>query len=334
MEFVTNATHIWQFFSHLELFPFRVVCRSWQKCIDRPESRFNIDLRQTYNCVQLLERMSKDPLYRNVSWLSLEFNPRLTDDSLRYVCAFPKLTVLNLNGCSGLTDNCLRILSSSSIMLTSLQLYCNVAIANKGLAYLSEWQMAPHLTHLNLSGQQRITDGVMILLVKVCRQLRILDLTRLILLSDRSAIEIGLNCAHLRSLKLYGVSKMTDRAVFAFAQGCHELEEVDFCGWSQLTDNGISSLATQALKLRSINLTWCIHISDTGIEAIATHLRHSLTHLSIHGLTKVTDRCVVQLSKCCPHVQVLDLNGCKNISIRSFQALQNLFPLLSTLVPL
>ena len=64
----------------------------------------------------------------------------------------------------------------------------------------------PKLTNVNLSGCKMLTDRSIIVLVETCRNIEILNLTRVTLITDETIKAISTNLEHLRQLYLYADS--------------------------------------------------------------------------------------------------------------------------------
>lgn len=63
------------------------------------------------------------------------------------------------------------------------------------------------------------------------------------------------------------------------------------------------------------------------VEGIATNL-HKLNLLSLYGLAKITDASVKALAESPnkDHIETLDINGCKDVTMGEEKVLKGLFP--------
>lgn len=148
----------------------------------------------------------------------------LKDTDLQYIAQqqCPRLTSLNLNHCTAITDGGV------------------IAIA----------QNCPQLTSLNLIGCFKITDVGVIAIAQNCPQLSILQLYGCYNVSDEEVIAIAQNCPQLFYLDL-AFTDTTDAGAIALAQ-CPKLTTLDLSG-TEITDAGVIALA-QCPSLTTLDL--------------------------------------------------------------------------------
>lgn len=219
---------------------------------------------------------------------------------------------------------------------------------------LSTATFAPQLTHVNFSGLKHISDKSFVPFIQRCTSLTFLDITRCEALGDASLKMIGVSCPLLRTLICYatpnfsdagfeaatnvtnsGAQTQTASTASSSAAGLSQLTYLDLTGMKLITDRTISALAKNCPKLRTLHLMWCTQITDGALKSIGqTHPLHQLTFLSIHGNIHITDVGMELLSVGCPNIEILDVNGCKNIGKYRMNKneLQKIFPKLNKLI--
>jgi len=147
--------------------------------------------------------------------------------------------------------------------------------------------------------------------------------------------------AGLESLSLYWILNVNDAVLGAVAQHCHRLQHLNLSGCKRITDVGLESLgrAPCATKLRFLDVTRCVLLTDGGMgalvrrcpgletlvlyalaqlgpetyAAIAGHLG-CLRRLDVCGNARLSDGEMGAIANACPHMEVLNLTWCVNVT--------------------
>ncbi|KAF8403949.1 hypothetical protein HHK36_012056 [Tetracentron sinense] len=244
------------------------------------------------------------------------------------------LESLNLNVCQKISDKGIEAVTNSCLKLKALSIYWNVRVTDLGIEHMVK--NCKHMVDLNLSGCKidiaavlkcrfkNVSDKSLLLIAENYQELKFLNLTRCIKLTDGGLQQILLKCSSLESLNLYALSSFTDEA-YRKIELLGNLRFLDLCGAQNLSDQGLSCIA-KCKHLVSLNLTWCVRVTDVGVIALAQGCS-SLEFLSLFGIVGVTDKCLEALSRFCSNtLTTLDVNGCIGIKRRSRDELLQLFP--------
>ncbi len=143
-----------------------------------------------------------------------------------------------------------------------------------------------------------------------------LNLRDCLLISDEGVAFLLAKCECLEELNLKGVTDVTDEA---FEQLPRERLRTLHISEAALSDLGLEKIVKvfpnlSILSLQGKNLT------DRGIEALS-QLRN-LVRLKILQMDNISEEVLIGVLKNNPHLGHLVLQGCKNVSDRTLEALQ------------
>ena len=164
----------------------------------------------------------------------------------------------------------------------------------------------PHLTSIDLSGCNSISDIGILALAEGCHQLTSINLRDCRSISDIGISALAEGCHHLTSIDLSDCNSISDIGVSALAEGCHQLTSINLPYCYSISDIGVSALAEGCHQLTSINLNCCRNISDTGVLALAEGC-HQLTSINLsncHGISDI-DVLLLLLNKNYPLLHIL-----------------------------
>jgi hypothetical protein len=136
----------------------------------------------------------------------------------------PKLTQLNLSGCSGVGDTTISYLASNFIHLTLLDLeICKYS--NDGIKSLFE--SCKNLTSINLSSNDSINDDVVVCVANNCQKLCELNLANSVVrfsgaITDISICVLAQQCTSLMRLNIPN-SDITDASLYVLGENCKNL---------------------------------------------------------------------------------------------------------------
>ncbi|CAL8078644.1 unnamed protein product [Calicophoron daubneyi] len=209
----------------------------------------------------------------------------LVSDSLfRHLASVPCLTVLNLSGCTGLTD--------------------------AGIKLLVESCYASFLRELYLAGCRQLTDRSVFMIDHKFPQLAYLSLADCDLLSD-SALDVLSQCKSLWQLNLSN-TQLGDRSIATFGS-LPKLRELKVSSCVNITDTGVQKYAHSGIYAQCVDLSFCYNLSDSGIKTLAFCCRF-LMHLNLAGCAKLTDMSLQYISGVCQYLQKLNMSGCVQIT--------------------
>ncbi|XP_076918188.1 F-box protein At3g58530-like isoform X1 [Bidens hawaiensis] len=165
---------------------------------------------------------------------------RVTDVGISHLVNNCKHIVdLYLSGCKGISDKSLQMISESYPHLESLDITRCVKITDGGLQHVIV--KCTGLKNLNLYALSSFTDGVYKKL-SLLTELRFLDLCGAQNLSDEGLFSIA-KCKNIRTLNLTWCVRVTDAGVIAIAQGCTNLEFLSLFGIVGVTDKCLEALS-------------------------------------------------------------------------------------------
>lgn len=199
---------------------------------------------------------------RNLTSLSIYFNPQLSNKTLLSLAAAPtaqSLTNLNLSGLIHITDEAMvpllraipaiRHLDLTRMQtlrdptleavgrycrsLETLNLYACSGFTDEGLQGLAG---CSKLSTLDLCGSHFITDTGIEAVVSANPSLVSLNLAWCVQLGDPSLASVARHLRQLSFLSIHGQKKVTDKGLAELGKGCSRLSEIDVNGCSGLAD--------------------------------------------------------------------------------------------------
>ncbi|CAO3565979.1 unnamed protein product [Mortierella alpina] len=163
---------------------------------------------------------------------------------------------------------------------------------------------------LNLTSCVHITDETLARIIPAAPRLRNLTLTKCDRITDAGASIIKILGKHLHYLHLGHCSRLTDKAITTLAQHCTRIRYLDLACCSKLTDAAVFAMA-QLPKLRRIGLVKCSNITDHGIYAllIAQAVPQTLERVHLSYCVHLSDTAVAELVQQCSKLTHLSVTG-------------------------
>ncbi|KAI3760546.1 hypothetical protein L1987_50942 [Smallanthus sonchifolius] len=197
---------------------------------------------------------------------SIYWNVRVTDVGISHLVNNCKHIVdLNLSGCKGMSDKSLKMISESYQHLESLDITRCIKTTDGGLQQIMV--KCSGLKSLNLYALSSFTDVAykkLLLLV----HLRFLDLCGAQNLSDEGLFSIA-KCKNIRTLNLTWCVRVTDGGVIAIAQGCTSLEYLSLFGIVGVTDKCLEALSKFCSNtITTLDVNGCIGIKKRSREEL------------------------------------------------------------------
>ncbi|ETE63676.1 Leucine-rich repeat-containing protein 29, partial [Ophiophagus hannah] len=226
----------------------------------------------------------------------------LTNEAVSTLCQHqPRLTMLDLSGCSELSDRAGLAIHSRLLDLQCLHLGKLPRMTDAGFQGVSHLK---HLQSLDVSECSLVSCSELVkafgtsvrppklksLNVAFCSLLRVISFPDLRYLSlslvpnitDTSLLAIARNCRSLEHLSLSHCTSLTDRG-FAEATGslCR-LQHLVLSGCNQLTPRTLKSIGQECQLLKSLDVSMCSKISMSDVERFQSQLPPQ-SQTSIHS---------------------------------------------------
>lgn len=233
------------------------------------------------------------------------------------------MNILDLSGCSRLTDETIVALSKTFTNLQVLNIsHCN-SVTDNGTVYISHklW----HITHLNLAELNSITDTSFFYNPLIddrplskenfFASLLVLDVTDCHQLTDSTIHGISERCNQLKTLILSGCRRLTSQSIEYLCANeiLHEtLTYLDISYCLNFGDEDIELLVNSFLQLQKLNLTGLGKITDKAIEVISDKL-YTIDSLYLGHCRLLTDQALFNLSNK-SWIELLDLSYCRRIT--------------------
>jgi hypothetical protein len=136
--------------------------------------------------------------------------------------------------------------------------------------------------------------------------LRTLDLSCCINITDASVLEVTRRCSSLQSLNLAGCKNITGASVLELARQCSNLQSLNLYKCIRITEASVVEVARRCSNLHSLNLAGCISITDASVVEVARRCSN-LYSLNLAGCLLITDVSVLEVGRGCPSLRSLDL---------------------------
>ncbi|KAG0381133.1 SCF ubiquitin ligase complex subunit [Mortierella sp. AD032] len=250
----------------------------------------------------------------------------LTDRSILALTQHcPHLMEIDVTNCNLMTNTAIQSVVQSlphirDINMTFLANLSDLAFSaiplgtNSSTLQLPSTSLISHrfdqLRVLNLTSCVLITDETLARIIPAAPRLRNLTLTKCDRITDVGASVIKLLGKHLHYLHLGHCSKLTDKAIATLAQHCTRIRYLDLACCSKLTDAAIFAMA-QLPKLRRIGLVKCSNITDHGIYAmlVSQIIPQTLERVHLSYCVHLSDTAVSALVHQCSKLTHLSVTG-------------------------
>ncbi|KAF8940505.1 SCF ubiquitin ligase complex subunit [Haplosporangium gracile] len=236
----------------------------------------------------------------------------------------PQLMEIDVTNCNLMTNTSIQSVVQSlpqirDINMTLLANLSDLAFSAIPLGSNSTLQIpsASLISHrfdqlrvLNLTSCVLITDETLARIIPAASRLRNLTLTKCDRITDVGASVIKLLGKHLHYLHLGHCSKLTDRTITTLAQHCTRIRYLDLACCSKLTDAAVFAMA-QLPKLRRIGLVKCSNITDHGIYAmlVSQIVPQTLERVHLSYCVHLSDTAVSALVSQCSKLTHLSVTG-------------------------
>ena len=191
----------------------------------------------------------------------------------------------------------------------------------------------PLLSALDASNCHLLSDDVLASLTSCCSNLRYINLSRNLQITDASIAAIVSQCPNIIDINIFGCKALTDKSIHAISSHCSALRTVNLRKCENITDNSIVSLAENCQHLQNITLNDCKNISNV-VRKVAEYRRNLLSMSIFNFFNKLSDDSVMKVAYCCPMLEAFKIGNCidnSNISDASVMKLAANCPLLRVL---
>lgn len=248
------------------------------------------------------------------------------------------LEKITLQKCYRLGEKALWWLFKDCKKLTHINLE-----GNKSLRGQCFFMLPPSCENLYLRGCVQLTDKGMGHLGYKCSNLKAINISECLLLSDEGIIQLTEHCCMIESLALSQAGHNVTSQGLQSIGNLTFLKELDLSKNLVVDDQVLFNLGKNCIHLTSLNLDSCQGgITDAGLQCLASC--YQLSSIIISYLEKITDESVTQLAangslervvaracigladktievllKHCPDLKSLDVSGCTGITNTSLE---------------
>jgi hypothetical protein len=238
----------------------------------------------------------------NLASLSLASNRQLTSatiQTIRQLGMLSRLTSLNLSGCTQLCSQDLEAVmqaafeSSGPLPMQCLQIKGIANLTDKTLAVIAE--CCPKLTSLDAGNSDPFGTAL-----------------RMKVRTIRSFGEAGGGAAPLFA------SHISDAGLLRLAQRLPGLRVLRLQGHSLISDAGFAAAVSQWPQMEILDARGCGFLAHDTMDALATTCT-SLRELRVNHCVQLEDCDVYAVVKACSMLSILDVCGCKKLTLRGLQ---------------
>ncbi len=172
---------------------------------------------------------------------------------------------------------------------------------------------------LYMKGVRGVSDDGIVQLVRLCNRLKVLDVSHMHQLTDKSGLAIGQNLTKLETFHGRDNYKMTNNSVDLIFKNCKQLVQGTFWGCIKLTHIGPDTTDLSASNIVLLNLWGCIGLTDDCVERLSTLT--NLRSLCVNDCHKLTDKFVLEISQTLTQLRHLQLRYLRRIKDESLNAI-------------
>ena len=242
----------------------------------------------------------------NLEVLDLGGCTGITNTSLSVLASLKKLRSLNLRSCWQVSDSGVMHLSSSAESLQQLNLQDCQKVSDTALRHLSHSLISkPGLSQLNLSFCANVSDSGMKSLSKIS-SLRSLNLRSCDNITDIGVGYLAEASVGLTTLDLSFCDKVSDRALDHIASGLFNLTHLSLIS-CRITDEGLGKICKTLADLHVLNIGQCSALTDSALEHIGLRLKR-MEFLDLYGCNRISSEGLATLESRCPNLKKINLN--------------------------
>jgi len=282
---------------------------------------------------------------QHLSLVKLEFS---LDELLEIASLTINLQSIDMSGCANVDDSVVEALArNNGDRMKSIRANSCRGLTDDALHSLAEY--CRDLNTVSVSGCKLVTHNGVVALVKKAHSMRHLELNQLPKVNNSTVVEIAVHCDQLERIDVGTAGKIEDGAILALAKNCPSLrrlniaksnpfqkksfirdesmvqffrslpnlEEVNMTGHRALSTDVLFAISDYCKQLKSLNLGGCVAMTsnrDMLVSCVTSMI--ALQELCLWSCSSVDNEVVEAILLRCPHVNNLDLDGCR-VSVQS-----------------
>ncbi|KAJ7297284.1 hypothetical protein O6H91_Y016500 [Diphasiastrum complanatum] len=216
----------------------------------------------------------------------------------------PHLQEIDLTECDINDKGLMSLLHCTK--LTSLRIGLCQNISDRGLAQLGA--NCYSLREVDLYRSWGIGDFGVAALCKGCKELRVLNLSYCMNITDRAMQSISL-LGELEQLELRGCALISSAGISYVAAGCTRLVKLEIKRCTGIDDDGVLAISQFCVNLRKINLSYCA-VTNAGLKSIG-----KMNYIEKLKLVHVQ---IVILNECNIAATLLHCGSLKKVKLSSY----------------
>lgn len=249
----------------------------------------------------------------NNTWHYIIFLVYLPEKLSKYL---PSLEILDLGGCSGITNTSLQLISAGLKRLKRLNLRSCRQVSDLGICHLAgldgeSIEGTQSLEYLGLQDCQKLSDDSLKYVSIGLNQLRSINLSFCSGVTDFGLKHLA-KMSSLKELNLRSCDSVSDTGMAYLAEGGSRVVTLDVSFCDKVGDRGLLHISQGLFHLKSLSLNAC-PISDEGIGRIARTLT-DLHTLHVGQCNRVTDKGLGLIAENLQRLCCIDLYGCTRIT--------------------
>ncbi|XP_004498740.1 EIN3-binding F-box protein 1 [Cicer arietinum] len=222
-----------------------------------------------------------------------------------------KLKSLTIASCRGVTDVGLEAIGKGCPNLKSVQLLKCAFLSNNGL--ISFTKAASSLESLQLEECHRITQfGFFGVLFNCGAKLKAISLASCYGIKD---LDLELSpvspCESLRSLSIRNCPGFGNATLSVMGKLCPQLQQVELTGLKGVNDAGLLPLLESSeAGLIKVNLSGCVNLTDKVVSSLVNLHGWTLELLNLEGCKNISNASLVAIAEHCQLLSDLDVSMC------------------------
>jgi len=203
------------------------------------------------------------------------------------ISVLPRLQVIQLEDCSKINDDSMRLIANNAPSLRKLRL-SRTSVTSEGLQIVVKSCPQLRELHFGKSLVDEKLDNMLLYISQWSNKLEVLQLPECYSVTSLGLQYLSQNGSGIEELDLSCCDMVTDRGLAYLAAGCPNLKKLDLLQCTRLTDQGLINLASGCHKLEEVILYECEEVGDAGLMALCENCPN-LQALMLSN-TSVTDK--------------------------------------------
>ncbi|OAF70336.1 hypothetical protein A3Q56_01903 [Intoshia linei] len=230
---------------------------------------------------------------------------------IRLVDRSKNIQILNLSGCSNLTDDAFESITCHTSKLRELYIKSLQKITDLTLFYFG--QNCKHLNVLDISCCRQLTSHGISQLLKGCKNISDFNCSYCEMLTDDAIENLVTESPLLTTININYCCNLTDEALKSIGRSCKNINTLYISGSKIYTDIGLIHLSKKLNYLRNFEACNCSEFTDTGLMEIFKKSKY-LENVDIENCRNISDLCLLVLSINTKVLRNVILSNCVNIT--------------------